>query len=42
MYSIEFLKSLGLNPAEFDPDCEPERTKGPRGESVLINEIPAF
>ena len=24
MYSREFLESLGLDPAVFDPDCEPE------------------
>ena len=27
MYSKEFLESLGLNPAIFDPDCEPAGTK---------------
>jgi hypothetical protein len=27
MYSKEFLESLGLDPALFDPDCEPESTK---------------
>jgi hypothetical protein len=27
MYSKEFLESLGLDPALFDPDCEPVSTK---------------
>ena len=27
MYSKEFLESLGLDPAVFDPDCEPVSTK---------------
>ena len=27
MYSKEFLQSLGLDPALFDPDCESVSTK---------------
>jgi len=27
MYSKEFLESLGLDPAIFDPECEPESRK---------------
>ena len=30
MYSKEFLESLGLDPAVFDPDCEPASAKGER------------
>ncbi len=43
MYSKEFLESLGLDPALFDPDCDPASTKSWRDhcedkKSVFIDD----
>jgi len=35
MYSKEFLDSLGLDPAIFEPDCEAESSKAPCDQGTV-------
>ena len=41
MYSKEFLDSLGLDPAVFDPECEPDSSNAPpdQGRESVYDDI---